>query len=96
MTLTILHVEDNSFVADAVRDMLEEEGWSVVTCSDGATALNRLATGDAYDLLILDNQLPGASGMEIVRYARSLPSRRHTPIIMFSATESSGSGPTFI
>ncbi len=92
MNLTILHVEDNKIVADAVKDTLEAHGWSVVSCPDGARALNKLATRDAYDLLILDNELPGASGAEIVRYVRSLPYRRHTPIIMFSGSANSGLG----
>jgi CheY-like chemotaxis protein len=92
MTLTILHVEDNKIVADAVKETLEEQGWSVVSCSDGAKTLNRLATEDAYDLLILDNELPDASGAEIVRYVRSLPHRQHTPIIMFSGSANSGLG----
>ncbi|MCA1613724.1 MAG: hypothetical protein LC800_06155 [Acidobacteria bacterium] len=43
MTLTILHIEDHKVVADAVRDTLQAEGWRVVTCADGAAALNRLA-----------------------------------------------------
>ena len=87
MPLTILHVEDHKVVADTVRDALQAEGWRVVTCSDGAAALNKLAAGARYDLLITDNDLPHVGGVEIVRYARSLPHLRHTPIIMFSASE---------
>ena len=85
--LTILHVEDHLLVAQTVRDVLEAEGWRVVTCSDGHAAVNHLTTADRYDLLIVDNQLPGASGLEVVRYARSLPRRKGMPIVMFSATD---------
>lgn len=87
MPLTILYVEDNKLVADAVRDLLECEGWRVEACSDGNVALNRLAGGFSYALLLFDNELPGATGMELTRYARSLPSYRTTPIIMVSATD---------
>ena len=86
MTLTILHVEDHKVVADAVRDALEAEGWRVVTCTDGAAALNRLAGGATFDLLITDNHLPRVNGLEVVRYARSLPHRCHLPVIMFTAS----------
>lgn len=86
-TLTILHVEDHRVVADAVRDTFEREGFRVVTCSDGGNAISRLSSAARYDLLIFDNQLPGMSGLELVRYARSLARRRHTPILMLSATE---------
>jgi CheY-like chemotaxis protein len=87
MSLTILYVEDNKFVADAVRDLLEAEGWTVELCSDGNAAMNRVAGGAAYDLLLFDNELPGVSGLELTRYARSLPIYRTTPIIMISATD---------
>jgi two-component system chemotaxis response regulator CheY len=49
--------------------------------------MNRIAGGFAYDLLLFDNELPGASGLELTRYARSLPSYRTTPIIMLSASD---------
>jgi CheY-like chemotaxis protein len=85
--LTILYVEDDKLVSEAVRDLLESEGWRVDLCADGNAAMNRLAGGAAYDLLIFDNDLPGASGIELTRYARSLPNYRTTPIIMLSATD---------
>jgi two-component system chemotaxis response regulator CheY len=87
MSLTILFVEDNQLVSQAVRDLLESEGWRVEVCSDGNSAMNRIAGGVRYDLLLLDNDLPGASGMELTRYARSLHAYRGTPIIMLSAGE---------
>ncbi|MCA1643485.1 MAG: response regulator [Acidobacteria bacterium] len=85
--ITILHAEDNGFVADAVKDTLEAEGWRVEVCPEGNSAMNRLAGGVAYDLLLIDNELPGVSGMELVRYARNLPPYRGTPIIMLSASD---------
>jgi CheY-like chemotaxis protein len=85
MSLTILHVEDSKLIAQLVRDLLTSEGWRVEVCIDGNAALNRLAGGASYDLLLLDNGLPHVSGMELVRYARRLPRYQQTPIIMLSA-----------
>ncbi len=85
--VTILHVEDSRVVSDAVRGTLELEGWAVEVCADGDRALNKLAGGAHYDLLLIDHGLPGASGVEIALYARSLPHRRRTPILMFSAAD---------
>jgi two-component system chemotaxis response regulator CheY len=87
MSLTILFVEDNRLVANAVRDLLESEGWRVELCSDGNAAMNKLAGNFRCDLLLFDNELPGANGLELTRYARSLPSYRRTPIIMVSASD---------
>jgi CheY-like chemotaxis protein len=87
MPLTILYVEDSRLVSQAVRDLLQGEGWRVELYANGNSAMNRLAGGVAYDLLLFDNDLPGASGIELTRYARSLPSYRRTPVIMVSATD---------
>lgn len=84
---SVLHVEDDQTVADAVRGALHAEGWRVETCADGAEALARLRGATAYDLLLLDYELPGANGIEIAREARTLAHRQETPIIMFSATD---------
>ncbi len=86
MTLTILHVEDNGMVANAVRDTLELEGWEVETCCDGALALHKLFRNQ-YDLLLLDNDLPNVSGIDLIRHARKLPHYKTTPIVMLSACD---------
>lgn len=81
----VLHVEDSKIVADTVRDALEMEGLSVVTCVDGAVALRMLEGKEHYDLLLLDNDLPHVSGVELTRRAKQLPHRKRTPILMLSA-----------
>ncbi|HEY9403672.1 MAG TPA: response regulator [Pyrinomonadaceae bacterium] len=83
----ILLVEDHSVIAQAIKETLEEEGYRVTLCGDGAVAVMRLASAASYSLLLCDNQLPGVSGLELVRYARQIPHRKGMPIIMFSASE---------
>ncbi|HEX8163229.1 MAG TPA: response regulator [Pyrinomonadaceae bacterium] len=85
--VSILYAEDNQVVADAVRETLEAEGWQVELCADGGSAMNRLACGARYDLLLLDNDLPGVSGLELAQYARNLPSHEGMPIVMLSASD---------
>jgi CheY-like chemotaxis protein len=82
---TILYAEDNLFLCQAVTELLEDEGWSVEVCANGRAAMDRLARGGAYDLLLLDNDLPGVTGLELVRYARGLQPYARTPIVMLSA-----------
>jgi CheY-like chemotaxis protein len=82
---TILHIEDSKIVADTVREALEMEGFNVITCVNGAAALRMLEGKEHYDLLLLDNDLPHVSGVELIRRARQLPHRKRTPIIMLSA-----------
>jgi two-component system chemotaxis response regulator CheY len=83
---TILCVEDNKQVLSAIKETLELEGWRVEVCEDGATALAQIESGKSYELIITDNDLPGVSGLELIRYARTLEHRCRTPIIMLSAT----------
>ena len=83
-TVRILHVEANDVVSNMVKETLELEGWSVDTCADGSSALERIGSEAGYDLLLLDNNLPGISGMELLRRSRLMAHRRETPIIMFS------------
>jgi two-component system response regulator VicR len=87
-TLTVLYAEDHKIVADAVKETLEEEGFRVVLCSDGAVALQRISGNARYDLFVVDNHLPNIHGIELVQHARQLPHRRDIPIIMLSATDS--------
>jgi CheY-like chemotaxis protein/tetratricopeptide (TPR) repeat protein len=85
--VSILQVEDNVFVAGAVRDTLELEGWRVEVCADGLRGLNRLEGEDHYDLIILDYDLPSIDGLQLAQRARRLPHRRSVPIVMLSASD---------
>ncbi len=82
--ISILHVEDNEPVARVVADTLTNQGMHVDSCMNGSTAL-KILKGDAhYDAIIVDNDLPGLNGMELVLRTKSMAHRRHTPIIMLT------------
>jgi CheY-like chemotaxis protein len=54
---------------------------------NGSTAL-KLLKGDArYDVVIVDNDLPGLNGLELVLRTKGIAHRRHTPIIMLSGDD---------
>ena len=86
LRVTVLHVEDHDIVARMAKEMLESEGWEVETCSDGNAALEKICGPTHYDLLLLDYDLPGVNGLELVSRARKLAHRSGTPIIVLSAT----------
>jgi CheY-like chemotaxis protein/tetratricopeptide (TPR) repeat protein len=85
--VVVLHVEDRPEVAEAVRMKLEDEGWSVETCTDGASALEKLESGERFDLLIFDFKLPDANGIGLIKHTRRLAHRQQTPTIMFSGDD---------
>jgi CheY-like chemotaxis protein/DNA-binding protein Fis len=84
--VSILYAEENRIMAEAVKKLLEREGFSVDVYADGSSALNKLRSDKRYDLLILNGALPGINGIELARQVRTLPHRQRTPIMMFSAS----------
>jgi CheY-like chemotaxis protein/tetratricopeptide (TPR) repeat protein len=85
--ISILHVEDNEMVAKLVQEMLTTEEMHVDPCASGTTALKILKSDARYDLIIVDNDLPGIGGLELIRRARGMGTRRRTPIIMLSGDD---------
>lgn len=80
--MRILIVEDNAKLAGYMKQMLEENGYSVDTCGDGETG-ERRARSDSYDLLILDVMLPERDGITVCKNLRK--DDINLPIIMITA-----------
>ena len=85
--LAILHVEDNRPLARRVTERLTNSGYHVQSCSDGLAAWEILKTGARCDVLIVDNNLPGLSGLELILRVRSIVHRRNLSIIMVSGDD---------
>ncbi|HEX8719146.1 MAG TPA: response regulator [Pyrinomonadaceae bacterium] len=84
----ILHAEDDQLVAAMVGEILRSQGWGVTTLDDGLSALREIEGATHYDLILVDKQLPGVDGLELVRRARELPHRQQVPVVMLSAEDS--------
>ena len=61
--------------------LLREEGWEVITVSDGDTALLRLKDS-APSLVLADISMPGASGYDICRYVKASPDHAGTRVVL--------------
>ncbi len=85
--LSILHVEDSKPIADLISEVFSGEAWRVELCSDGDSALRKLTGDERYDLLLVDNELPGLSGLELVSRTRKMTHRRRIPIVMVSGND---------
>lgn len=82
---TLLLVEDNRDIAEAIVEFLELRGHAVDYAGDGVTGLH-LAVTNAYDAIILDVMLPGMDGIAVCRKLRE-EARRDTPILMLTARD---------
>jgi DNA-binding response OmpR family regulator len=78
----ILVIEDEPDMQRGLRDNLEFEGYDVTVVGDGKKGLDSLVTG-RFDLVLLDVMLPGMSGFDICKAARS--QGVSIPIIMLTA-----------
>lgn len=68
----ILIVEDDQFIQDFIREILEENGYKVVTALNGKEALRQLKKISNIKLVLLDIMLPGRSGWDIFMKLRRM------------------------
>ena len=80
--MKILVIEDEKLLAQSIRAVLEQKGFTVETVYDGETGAQYAQLG-IYDLLILDVMMPGMDGFAVARALRA--SRCATPILMLTA-----------
>ncbi len=84
--MSILIVEDDEDISSLLKRGFEQEGYSVDCANSGEAALET-ARNTAYDTIILDIILPGASGIDVCRRLRSEGVNMSAPIIMLSARD---------
>lgn len=77
----ILLADDSPHAQRMGERILREEGFEVVSLTDGETALLRMADADP-DVILADAFLPGKSGLEICRYVKNHPRHRHVRVVM--------------
>lgn len=77
----ILLADDSPHAQRMGERILREEGYEVVSVTDGATALVRLTDVEP-DLVIADAALPGQSGFDICRHIKGNPRYRYTRVVL--------------
>src|SRR5215467_13213312 len=82
--MRVLIVEDEPYMAEAIRDGLRLEAIAADVAGDGDTAVDLLSI-NAYDIAVLDRDVPGPTGDEIAR--RIVASGSGMPILMLTAAD---------
>src|SRR5437879_9019858 len=80
----ILYIEDNRENRMLVRAVLEAAGYAIVDAEDGLTGIEA-AIREEPALILLDINLPGVDGYEIVAILKSFPNLAATPVIAVTA-----------
>ena len=82
---TILIVEDNDKNLKLARDVLQAKGYATLEATTGEDGV-RLARERAPDLVLMDIQLPGISGIEALRMLRADHATAAIPVIAVTAS----------
>jgi CheY-like chemotaxis protein len=81
---TILVVEDDRAICEMVAQVLEEEGYRVVTAADGFEAVKRLDEAHP-DLVISDVMIPVLDGGHLASFIHARPARKPVPVVGMTA-----------
>lgn len=90
MPKNILYVEDNQDAITFFSRVVNKMGdYNFVTREDGTSAINLLEDKRGFEpeMILLDINLPGMNGFEILQYVRSKTAYKHVPVIMFTSSD---------
>jgi CheY-like chemotaxis protein len=87
-TRTVLIVEDDAEVRAICAEVLTDEGYTVHAAPDGVSGIAQLDCRP--DVIVLDLVMPRMDGWEFMRRLRAIAGHEHTPVLLLTATASSG------
>jgi CheY-like chemotaxis protein len=82
----VLVIEDHESLREILQDILEVNGFETECAADGAEGTNKAKTLKP-DIIILDIELPDASGMDLLADFKSFPETKDIPVLMSSAND---------
>jgi CheY-like chemotaxis protein len=91
MPKKIMIVDDEQSLITLVTELLESNGYSVITASDGKTCLKKLETVKP-DLILMDMMMPGMSGTETVEKIRKNPKTKKLKVMFVTVARLSEVG----
>lgn len=80
----VLVADDDAKFLATVVELLGDEGFDVTAVPDGGAGWGRLQAGEAFDLLLFDDDMPGMRGLDLVRRLRGQGVT--TPIVIASGS----------
>jgi DNA-binding response OmpR family regulator len=84
----VLVVEDDPIVMQLVKDVVEEEGYSVVSAQDGGEAYRILETDNKFVAGIFDVKMPSIHGTDLLRHMQTEKQLMRIPVLMMTGEQS--------
>jgi CheY-like chemotaxis protein len=82
----ILVIEDDEDIRDSLKELLEDEGYSIETAANGQQALARLQGAALPHVILLDLTMPVMDGWQFQRELQRVPACLEIPLIVVSAS----------
>jgi CheY-like chemotaxis protein len=82
---TVLVVDDDADVLQAVEDVLRQNGYATARAADGAEALTYLRANVPPDLILLDLLMPVMNGWDLIARLRADPELASIPVVLITA-----------
>lgn len=86
---TILFIEDESALQKTFGEILRQEGYKMISASDGEIGL-KLAKGEKPDLILLDLILPKIHGFDVLKTLKENEETKKIPVIVLTNLEEMG------
>jgi DNA-binding response OmpR family regulator len=67
-------------------DVFSDRNWQVDVCLDGECASRAITDDKHYNVIVISYRVPGSSGVQLVRLARSISHRSLTPVVMVTGS----------
>jgi CheY-like chemotaxis protein len=86
----VLVIDDDPAICQTMKDVLEINGYEVITANDGKDGINTLSSMKALPcIILLDLMMPGMNGWGFLDFQRASPEYSQVPVIICSAYENS-------
>lgn len=85
----VLLVDDDAVVRAMARSLLEKQGYRIAEAGDGAEALEVLKRDGAFELMVLDLDMPNLGGRDVLRQVRRSVATAGLPVVVLTGTENS-------
>ena len=82
---SILIVDDQESNLFLLEQMLKEDGYQCVSSTVDPFAVNALHAANQYDLILLDLNMPGKDGFQVIEELKKLKSEGYVPILVITA-----------